>query len=333
MKKTWLVLALTTGTLVAWWGVTYSSSEYRLSEHSAATFRNVTIATTDVRRLASFYTQVFATQATTVEWAPAADATESVSLRTPGYAGHGPTLTLISVQQPANPLPSASDHGYAHLCFETADMRGVTARLLAAGGSVSSLFAENDKVPVLYARDPDGNAIEIHIPLPDPLTPRTIYRSLDSLVRTVLGLGALEKDQLRFLHTNHNSDDWAQVATFYREVFNAQTTGAQRDYEGDFIGKLTGIKDAAVQGRHIQLPGYSAGGPTLEAFTYNQKPGRGPLAFSDAGVVAIGFDLTELDATLERVIAAGGQIVTRDNHRALVKDPYGNLIQFRNTVE
>lgn|GEM_PF-6613986 len=150
---------------------------------------------------------------------------KAVVLRTPGYSGEGPTLTLIPSRQPATPAPQASDNGYAHLCFETEDMRGVAARIVASGGSISSTFASNDRAPVLYTQDPDGNAVEIHIPLPAPLTPRTIYRTLDSLVRTKLGLDTPANDRLRFLHANHNSQDWVRVVAFYRVVFGSETVG------------------------------------------------------------------------------------------------------------
>ncbi|WP_220813274.1 VOC family protein [Pseudomonas paralcaligenes] len=329
MKKTAIALVVLAAAVAIWWALSFSASDYRL-QPAQATFRNVTIATPDVRRLADFYQATFdAQEVARQDWVPAQVSGEAVVLRTPGYGGNGPTLTLIPARRAADPAPQASDDGYSHLCFETTDMRGVVGRLLAAGGTVSSVFEANERAPVLYARDPDGNAVEVHIPLPAPFTPRTVYRTLDSLVRTWLGAGAPADDGVRFLHANHNSPDWTRVAGFYRAVFAAETVGAERDYDGDFIAELTGIPDVAVRGRHIEMPGYSPGGPTLEAFTYDRATGRGPLAFGDAGVVAIGFEVHDIAATVALTKEAGGGEVERSDRTATVRDPYGHLIQLR----
>lgn len=333
MKKAVFAVGVLAMGLAAWWGLSYSSSNYH-AVHAQASFRNVTIAMPDVKRLADFYKTTFAAEEINEpSWVPAGIVSGAVVLRTPGYRGKGPTLTMIPAAEPASPAPQASDNGFAHLCFESEDMRSVIVRLVAAGGSLSSVFEANDRAPVLYAKDPDGNAVEIHIPLPDPLTPRTIYRTLDSLVRTKLGMAAPSNDQLRFLHANHNSQDWKRVAKFYRALFGSETTGAERDYEGDFISELTGIRDVAVRGRHIEMPGYSAGGPTLEAFTYSRPTGRGALSLTDAGVVAVGFVTDDLGAMLSRVSAAGGSIISRDSNSAVARDIYENLIQFRQSAQ
>lgn len=327
MKKSVVIPGVLLGGVFAWWGLSYSASNYQRDTTALVAFRNVTIASSDAPRLANFYQVVFQSEPVSSDWSVGASPKSGTALRTPGYGGAGPTLTFIASSGPATVTPSASDHGYAHLCFESEDVRGVIARLVAAGGTVSSVFEDNQKAPVLYAKDPDGNALEVHIPLPDPLTPRTVYRSVESLVRTLLKLSPPQEDHLRFLHANHNSSDWSKVADFYRSVFALRTVGARRDYEGKFIGELTGIQGAQVHGRHIQMPGYSAGGPTLEAFTYNQTPGRGPLSFSDAGVVAIGFDVQDLSNVLRQVVSAGGDVVGADSRGALVRDPFGNFIQ------
>ncbi|MBA1263187.1 hypothetical protein G7020_09985 [Pseudomonas stutzeri] len=105
--------------------------------------------------------------------------------------------------------------------------------------------------------------------------------------------------------------------------------GAERNYEGGFIFELTGIDGVAVRGRHIALPGYSSGGPTLEAFIYNRATRNMPLSFSDSGVVAIGFDTQSIEKTVSRMTAAGGGQISRTGQTAITQDPYGNLIQLR----
>ena len=46
-----------------------------------------------------------------------------------------------------------------------------------------------------------------------------------------------------------------KLSQFYKDVFGCYTVGPMRDLKGDWFEKVTGIKDAAVKGEHIALPG------------------------------------------------------------------------------
>ena len=222
------------------------------------------------------------------------------------------------------------DLGYAHLCFESDDVYRITRLIEARGGTVLSTFDDIQAAAAIYAKDPDGNAIEVHIPLPEPVTPWTIARTLNTGVRTYFKLPPVENTNLRFLHVNINSTNWQRTVAFYQQAFDAVPTGIERNYDGDFIRKVTGVAGAVVRGRHVALPGFSPGGPTFEIFTYNKPSSQGPLTLADVGRVATGFRVMDLRAALARIEAAGGVV---DRHLSdnvvLVKDTDGNLLTLR----
>lgn len=206
-------------------------------------------------------------------------------------------------------------------------MATVARRIVAAGGAILSSFDDVHRQPVLYAQDLDGNVVEVHIPLPSPVTPGTVLRTLNALARAVLGWGPLAQPATRFLHVNINSADWQRTANFYGKVFGTELTGLQRNYEGGFIEALTGVKGARVQGRHAALPGYSTGGPTLELFTYAQLADAGPLGEGDAGRIAIGFAAQDVARVARRLEDAGGAVVWRGaDSTMLARDADGALI-------
>jgi predicted enzyme related to lactoylglutathione lyase len=56
--------------------------------------------------------------------------------------------------------------GFSHIAFEVDDVAETLARVLANGGStvgkiVSSTYADGRTIQVVYAKDPEGNVIEL----------------------------------------------------------------------------------------------------------------------------------------------------------------------------
>lgn len=87
----------------------------------------------------------------------------------PGYGEGGPTLEIFTYNVPGKGGPLAvNDYGFAHICFEIEQVPGtltaVLERLVDAGGSIVSTFAKDqwESMKCVYARDPEGNIIEIH---------------------------------------------------------------------------------------------------------------------------------------------------------------------------
>jgi len=316
-----------------WAALTTSHSQHRALDEAGTAFEAVHMTARDPARLAAFYTQVFGmpaapTRATVVP--PGVPAPTAV-LQLPGYAGQGPVLTLAPVTGATarGPLP-VHDRGYAHICFEADDVHRVVQAIQVHGGTVLSRFDDLAAAAVVYATDPEGNAIEVHIPLPEPVTPWTLARTLASGLRTYLKRPAAEPGPLRFLHVNLNVADWPRTVAFYQQALGGEPTGIERNYHGDFIANLTGVAGAEVHGRHVALPGYSPGGPTFEIFHYNRAPGIGPLGMDDAGRVATGFRVRDLGAAVARFTAAGGQFERRlGDGAALLRDADGNRVVLR----
>lgn len=90
-----------------------------------------------------------------------------VHLLLPGYGDDGPTLEIFSYDQLVESrLPSANQCGFGHIAFAVDDVDEALQAVIAAGGSTvgNIVTTEVDRVGVLrvvYARDPEGNIVEL----------------------------------------------------------------------------------------------------------------------------------------------------------------------------
>jgi predicted enzyme related to lactoylglutathione lyase len=90
-----------------------------------------------------------------------------VHLRVPGYGDGGPTLEIFNYDQLIDgELPAANRTGFAHIAFRVDDVDQALQAVTAAGGSTVGeiVTTQVDGVGVLrvvYARDPEGNIIEL----------------------------------------------------------------------------------------------------------------------------------------------------------------------------
>ena len=136
---------------------------------------HVAVVTRDMDRAVAFYSALFA-----------------VPLQNRGRFGPGPQLDrmgdlkdariegawlqagnmLLELWQfhaPRSPAEVAprklSDPGFSHLCFESDDLDGDTARLVALGGTLLRACTPNNQVRSAFCGDPDGNVIELLEPL------------------------------------------------------------------------------------------------------------------------------------------------------------------------
>jgi predicted enzyme related to lactoylglutathione lyase len=331
MKKIGIAIGILVTLISLWWGISASQSDYHALKDSEISYATVFMNSEDPEGLALFYEKVFGSVRvkSVKEWQIEGLGSAAITLDTPGYQGDGPLLSIFKISKGKRGPLSPSDPGYAHICFEGDDMPGLVRRILANGGQILSTFEDLEKAPVVYGTDPDGNAVEVHIPLPTPLTPKTIFRSLHSFLRTKFKMAPPAEDGIRFLHVNINSTDWRRTVSFYEKALGATPTGFERNYEGEFIGNLTGIKGAVVRGQHLALPGYSVGGPTLEIFSYNQPPRVGPLMLSDKGRTATGFWVQDVGQAVQKMVRTGGTLVSeRKGESALLKDIDGNHLIF-----
>ncbi|MBN1777068.1 MAG: VOC family protein [Clostridiales bacterium] len=85
----------------------------------------------------------------------------------PGYGENGPTLEIFQYDEFAEDISRKINRpGFAHIAFETDDVEKTLNALLRAGGSavgetISTVYSDGRTLTVVYARDPEGNSIEL----------------------------------------------------------------------------------------------------------------------------------------------------------------------------
>jgi catechol 2,3-dioxygenase-like lactoylglutathione lyase family enzyme len=142
-------------------------------------FAHTNIIAGDWQSLARFYMDVFGCRPVYPErdirgrWIDRLTGLEDVHirgihLRLPGYADDGPTLEIFQYdrQEENSTAPALNRQGLAHIAFLVEDVGFFLEKLLEHGGSRlgETVEKEVEGVGVLtavYARDPEGNIIEI----------------------------------------------------------------------------------------------------------------------------------------------------------------------------
>jgi predicted enzyme related to lactoylglutathione lyase len=144
----------------------------------AARFGHVNVTTTDWRRLAAFYGDLFGCTivpperdyrgadleaATRVQGAHLTGA----HLRLPGHGDTGPTIEIYQYGdvEPGRP-PRVDRAGWGHIAFQVPDVPAALEAVVEAGGSrfgdvVTLTTSTGGRVTWCYAADPDGNLLEL----------------------------------------------------------------------------------------------------------------------------------------------------------------------------
>lgn len=143
-----------------------------------ARFGHTNLVARDWRRLARFYQEVFGCTPASPErdlrgdWLDRVTGLEGAHLRgvhllLPGHGPGGPTLEIFSYDaMPDAPAPRANQPGFAHIAFAVPDVAAALAAVRAAGGSAVGELVRHDypgvgRLEVVYARDPEGNIVEL----------------------------------------------------------------------------------------------------------------------------------------------------------------------------
>ena len=85
----------------------------------------------------------------------------------PGYGKDHPTLEIFSYDDLRETIPSEINRpGIAHLAFEVDDVETTLTELIRAGGSaigelVTAAYPNDVEAVFVYARDPEGNILEL----------------------------------------------------------------------------------------------------------------------------------------------------------------------------
>src|SRR5262245_56871661 len=132
----------------------------------------------DWRRLIRFYREVFGCEPKgperelSAEWLDKVNAVPNarlrgVHLRLPGYDEDGPTLEIFSYDQLIERgLPSANECGFGDIAFAVDNVDEALQAVIAAGGGVVGEIATGEvegvgPIRLVYARDPEGNIVEL----------------------------------------------------------------------------------------------------------------------------------------------------------------------------
>jgi predicted enzyme related to lactoylglutathione lyase len=132
----------------------------------------------DWKKLAQFYSEVFGCEPKGPQrdmagaWLDGLTSLRNahlrgVHLRLPGYADNGPTLEIFGYDQLIEgELPGVNRSGFAHIAFEVNDVDQALQAVITAGGSaVGEIVTKKVEgigfLRVVYARDPEGNIIEL----------------------------------------------------------------------------------------------------------------------------------------------------------------------------
>ena len=85
----------------------------------------------------------------------------------PGHGEDGPTLEVFAYEPGATGEPGPVNRpGFGHLAFHVDDVEATLAAVIAAGGStlgevVQREYPELGTLTAVYARDPEGNILEL----------------------------------------------------------------------------------------------------------------------------------------------------------------------------
>ncbi len=138
----------------------------------------------DWRRLSQFYRQVFGCRPVPPErdlkgqWVDALTDINGAHitgehLALPGYETGGPTLEIFSYDSFAEGSKAINAPGFAHIAFEVDDVSMALEQVKKAGGGQSGELVHAEypggaAAEFVYAKDPEGNIIELQSWKPAP---------------------------------------------------------------------------------------------------------------------------------------------------------------------
>jgi len=92
---------------------------------------------------------------------------QGMHLQLPGSGPDGPTLEIFEYEETmAGGMPVVNEPGYGHLAFHVDDVAAAVGEVQRHGGSLVGDIVETEvagvgRLRVAYARDPEGNIIEV----------------------------------------------------------------------------------------------------------------------------------------------------------------------------
>ncbi len=144
---------------------------------------------------------------------------------------------------------------------------------------------------------------------------------------------------IRYAHTNIVARDWERLADFYIQVFDCIPKPPKRSQSGAWLDKGTGVKNAALEGMHLSLPGHGDNGPTLEIYQYGQVIDSLKTEPNSKGLGHLAFEVDNVYEILEKALAHGATKIGEISENMVegvgkiqftyIRDPEDNIIELQ----
>ena len=145
--------------------------------------------------------------------------------------------------------------------------------------------------------------------------------------------------KIKYRHLNIVSSDWKKLAAFYVEALGCEIVSPERNLSGVWIDKAVGVDGAKITGIHVRLPGHGDKGTTIEILQYCDNLPKPATHANREGFGHIAFEVDDVGAAMERVMAHGGSKVgdiasgevagTGTVTLVYLADPEGNIVELQ----
>ncbi|TQV67703.1 VOC family protein [Exilibacterium tricleocarpae] len=213
--------------------------------------------------------------------------------------------------------------GIAHLCFQVAQKTKTYERFLAAGATpigARDMAQVNPARPVYYAYVYDADELIVEI---------------EHVDIAALELDTPPENDYRIRHISLATPDIDRAVSFYSRLLDQKKprrVGNLFSLSGDEFDKVSGLP-----GTKLEFAWFQVRNLELEIIQYHSHPTElpaEPRPVDALGYNMIVFDVTDLAAAREKLVAAGGTVVSEaeplDGGQVLFgRDPDGNLLGFQ----
>lgn len=145
--------------------------------------------------------------------------------------------------------------------------------------------------------------------------------------------------KIRYAHTNIVANNWEKLSDFYIKVFDCEPKPPKRNQSGLWLEKGTGVKNAALKGMHLSLPGHGTDGPTLEIYQYEEVIESPKPRPNSKGLGHLAFEVDNVYDILEKALAYGAEKIGEISKNTVegvgkiqfiyIYDPEGNIIELQ----
>ncbi|BFM18495.1 hypothetical protein R50073_46780 [Maricurvus nonylphenolicus] len=223
------------------------------------------------------------------------------------------------------PVP-VNGPGIAHVCYQAAQKHNAYERFLEGGAThigdreIVQLLKRNP-VYYAYAHDHDKTIVEIeHVDI------------------AALDLPGPPKNEYRIRQVALSTPDIDRAVDFYSALLQGEPrrVGGFIKLSGENFDKISGLPDSKIEMAWFQVRNLE-----LELIQYHSHPTETPAAprpLEALGYNMVVFDVANLNAARERLLAAGGELVLEskpmDGGEILFgRDPDGNLLGFQKIAD